>query len=44
MRRVDIAVGLVVGRPLTYVVRFPEVVTPLATTEELSIPLTGGRA
>jgi hypothetical protein len=44
MRRVGLAVGVVVVRPAMCVVRFPEVVTPLATTEESSTPLTGGRA
>jgi hypothetical protein len=44
MRRVVIAVGVVVAWPAMPKLRFPEVVTPLATTEELSTLVIGGRA
>jgi hypothetical protein len=44
MRRIVLAVGVVVARPGMSGVRFPEVVAPLATTAELSTPLIGGRA
>jgi hypothetical protein len=44
MRRVVIAVGVVVAWRFMPRARFPEVVTPLATTEELSTPVIGGRA
>jgi hypothetical protein len=44
MRCGGIAVGIGVARPAGPLVRFPEVVEPLATTEELSTPMSGGRA
>jgi hypothetical protein len=44
MRLAGIAVGFAVARPATSTPRFPEVMLPLATTEELSTPLTRGRA
>ena len=44
MRRVVVAVGIVVARPATSAVRFPEVAAPLATTEELSTLCVRGRA
>jgi hypothetical protein len=44
MRSVGIAVGIAVGRPADPLARFPEVLLPLTTTEELSTPLAGGRA
>ena len=44
MNSVGLAIGVVVGRPADPLVRIAEVLLPLATTEELSTPLTGGRA
>lgn len=44
MRHVGSVVGVAVARRATCEPRFPEVLVPLAATEELSTPLTGGRA
>jgi hypothetical protein len=44
MISVGIAIGIAVGRPVDPLARFPEALLPLATTEELSTSLTGGRA
>ncbi len=44
MTSVGVVIGVAVGWLADPLVRFPEVLLPLATTEELSTPLSGGRA